>query len=80
MRTKLSMVQEAMRAGDWSEALRIAARFKDLGSQRGAILDAHMALTNPRFLTQLRKDPEACIEAGRVALVERYGFGESTSV
>lgn len=80
MRTKLSIVQEAMRAGDWTEAIRVAARFKDLGAQRGAILDAHMALTNPRFLAQLRRDPEAAIEAGKVALVERYGFGETSSV
>lgn len=76
MRTKLSLVQEAMRGGDWEGAIRLAARFHDLGPQRGAILDAQMALQNPRFLAQLRRDPQACIEAGKAALIERYGFGQ----
>lgn len=77
MQTKLSMVQAAMRSADWAQAIRIAARFRDLGDQRGAILDAQMALQNPRFLTQLRKDPQACIEAGKQALIDRYGYGSA---
>lgn len=79
MATKLSEVQTAMRAGDWTMAIRIAARFKDLGKERGEILDAHGALTNPRFCAQLGKDPQALVEAGKAALVARYGYGEPST-
>lgn len=70
--TKLSAVLLAMELGEWQQAFRICARFPDLGKQRAAILDAHMAYTNPRFLRQLGKDPEAVIEAGKLALRDRY--------
>lgn len=72
METKLSHVRAAMDAGDWQRAIALAARFRDLGPQRAAILDAHGAYTNPRFCAQLRKDPEALKAAGRAALIERY--------
>lgn len=71
-RTKLSAVVDAMRADDWHQAIRLAAKFPDLGKQRCAILDAHTAITNPSFMRQLRRDPEAVIEAGKQALRQRY--------
>jgi len=71
--TKLSQLKEAMRAGNWELALRIAARFPRLGHERGAILSGHEAYVNPGFYVQLRKKPAALKEAGKRALIKRYG-------
>lgn len=70
--TKLATLRLLLASGDTAGALRIAARFPDLGAERAAILDAHGALTNPRFARQLGKDPAQLIEAGRLALLRRY--------
>jgi hypothetical protein len=72
--TKLDTLKTAAAAGDWQKAIAIAARFPRLGAHRNAILDAHMAFTNPRFLAQVRRDPAACIEAGKLALIAAYGI------
>lgn len=73
-RSKASIVKEHMTAGRWQEAIRIAARFPRLDQHRGAILDAHGAYTNPGFYAQLGKDIEAMKDAGRVALLDRFGL------
>jgi hypothetical protein len=70
--TKLSVLLAAIAAERWPEALRIAARFPDLGAHRAAILDAHQACVNPRWARSLGKDPAALIAAGKAALVARY--------
>lgn len=72
-RSKASIVREHMTAGRWQDAIRIAARFPRLDQHRGAILDAHGAYTNPRFFAQIGKDIDALKDAGRAALVERFG-------
>lgn len=72
MQTKLSQVKKHFEAGNLQEAIRLCARFADLGEQRAAILDAHTAYSNPRFLAQIGKDPEAMKEAGRKAILARY--------
>ena len=74
METKLQTLKNAAACGDWQKAFSIAARFPRLGAHRDAILDAHMAFTNPRFLAQVRRDPAACIEAGKEALRTAYKF------
>ena len=74
MQTKLQTLKDAAAANDWKKAVAIAARFPRLGAHRNAILDAHMAYTNPRFLGQVGKDADACIAAGREALVAAYGI------
>jgi hypothetical protein len=71
--TKLSAVRAAMAAGDWRRAVALAARFPQLGDERAAILDAHMAWTNPGFVRGLRKDPELLKAAGAIALRQKYG-------
>lgn len=71
--TKLSQIMLALERDDVAGALRIAARFPDLGAERAAILDAHGAVTNPRFCQQLGKEPAALIELGRLALIRRWG-------
>ena len=72
--TKLDTLKTAAAAGDWQTAFSIAARFPRLGVHRNAILDAHSAYTNPRFLVQIGRDVNGCIEAGKSALVAAYGL------
>ena len=70
--TKLSQLRAHMDAGEWEKAIAIPARFPPLGAIRNAVLDAHMAVTNPRFVAGLRKDPAVLIEAGKAALAGAY--------
>lgn len=72
LKTKLSVVREHMAAGRWREAIRIAARFPQLGEQRGAILDAQLAYTSPEFCRGIRKNPDQLIADGIAALRSRY--------
>lgn len=70
--TKLSILRDHMARDEWQDAIRLAARFPRLGAYRNAILDAHAAYTNPRFLAQLGKDIEATKRAGVAALKAAY--------
>jgi len=70
--SKASIVREHMEAGEWAEAIRLAASFGRLDRHRVAILDARSAYTNPRFVAQLGKDIEALKEIGKAALLERF--------
>lgn len=74
MKTKLSTVKDHMRNGQWQEAIRLAASFPRLDQHRDAILSAHMAYTNPRFVVQLKKDIETLKLAGQQALLDRFGL------
>ena len=72
MDTKLQTLKNAATAGEWKTAFAIAARFPRLGAYRNAILDAHSAYTNPRFLVQIGRDVDGCIDAGKLALIAAY--------
>ena len=72
--TKLEQIRTAYQAGNFEQALRIASKFPDLGAQRNAILDAHLAISNPRWMLGLGKDIEQAIAAGVDALRIRYSF------
>lgn len=72
--TKLDTLKAAAARGDWQTAFSIAARFPRLGAHRNAVLDAHSAYTNPRFLAQIGRDVGACIEAGKSALIAAYSL------
>lgn len=72
MQTKLSKLKAAAAAGDWAGALRIAARFPQLGADKAAIVRAHECIVNPGFYRQLGRDPALAIEAGIAALKARY--------
>lgn len=72
-RTKTSIIQGFMCAGEWRKALAAAARLPQLGRHRNAVLDGHGAYTNPRFYAQIGKSPEALIEAGVAALNDKFG-------
>lgn len=71
--TKLSVLRAYMAAGEWSNALRLAARFPRLGAERVAITRAWEALQRPAFYAAIGKDPAALVAAGRAALERRYG-------
>lgn len=71
--TKISQLRKLMEAGEWREAISLAAKFPRLGCLRNAILDAQTAYTNPGFLRQLRRDPDAAIKCGIAALQDAYG-------
>ena len=73
MQTKLSYVRAAMQAGDWPAALKLAAKFPDLGAQRKPITLGYEAHAYPGFYRQLGHDPESLVEAGKQALILRYG-------
>jgi hypothetical protein len=74
MKTKLDILKDAFNAGDHAKAIRIAAKFPDLGKERAAILDAHTAITNPRWTTGLGKSVDAAIAGGVAALRIRYSI------
>lgn len=73
---KIEILRAAMCAGDWQRAVAIAAKFPRLGAVRGAVLDAHMAYTNPRFAVQIGKDIEKMKAAGHAALLQQYSTNE----
>ena len=70
--TKLSRLREAAKAGDWTRALAIAARFQDLGDEKEAIQRAHNARLRASFYRQIGKDPDGLFAEGIKALKKRY--------
>lgn len=74
---KLDTLHAAMRAGDWREAMRIAAAFPRLGDEKAAITRAWEAYQRPDFMRQLRRDPNALIAEGVAALRRRYPMPEA---
>lgn len=73
METKLSIVKKQMALNNWQEAIRLAAKFPQLGEHRAAILDANLAYTNPRFMVQIKKDLDTLKNNGRLSLISRFG-------
>jgi hypothetical protein len=71
-RTKTSIIRGHIAAGDWRNAIRVAARLPRLDKHREAVLDAQGAYTNPGFYAQIGKDAATLIEAGAAALRERF--------
>ena len=74
METKLSQVKKHFELGDFKKAIALAAKFHDLGKERNAILNAHTAYTNPRWIVGLGKSVDESIANGIAALRVRYGF------
>ena len=72
METKLSRLLVMMDSGEWSAAIKFAAKFPDLGRERDSILRAKDALHNPDFYRQIKKDPDLLIEEGIAGLRRRY--------
>jgi hypothetical protein len=74
MQTKLSQLQDLMTQGNWEKALAFAAKFPRLGAYRNAILDGHLACSNPRWIAGLGKDVKAVKKLGINALRNNYGI------
>jgi hypothetical protein len=72
METKLSKLKASAANGDWAGALRIAAKFPELGEHKAVIVRAHECIVNPKFYSQLGRNPAECVEAGVAALRIRY--------
>jgi hypothetical protein len=62
-----------MQRGDWRRAIGIASKFYDLGAEKAAIMRAASAFLSPAMYRQMGQDPAALIEAGKQALIRRYG-------
>ena len=75
MRPKLDYVRDAMRAGNWPLAIQLAAKFPELGAAKADILKAREAILRPDFQRQIGRCPAQLIEAGKAALIGRYGNG-----
>jgi len=79
METKLQTLKDAAARQDWQGALRIAAKFADLGEHKAAIVRGHEAYGNARFAKQLGRIPANDIEAGIAALCARYSLNRDGS-
>ena len=74
MKTKLSLIVDAAKIGDWATALRVAAKFPQLGEHKARITTAWAALNNAQFYREIKKDPDALVRDGIAALKERYNL------
>lgn len=72
METGLSKMKRHLANGDYEEALKLAARWGDLGAHKEAITRGYEALMRPAFYEQLGKDPDFLFREGVRALFERY--------
>lgn len=72
MESKASQLRKLMAQGEWHKAIRMAAKFPDLGDERSFILDANLAITNPRWCLGLNQDIPQVIALGVAALIRRY--------
>lgn len=74
METKLSKLEKAYRAENYHEALRIAAKFPQLGEHKEQITRAWAAIQSPEFYKELGYDTNHLVKTGIQALAARYGF------
>ena len=72
METKLSKLKTAWGSGNKFEALRIASSFGRLGKHEKDIMTGWTAANNPKFYTQIGKDPDALLEKAYEALIDKY--------
>lgn len=73
MESKATQLRNLMANGEWHKAIRMASKFQDLGKERCFILDANLAITNPRWCLCLDQDLNKMIDGGIAALKRRYG-------
>jgi hypothetical protein len=72
--TKLSKLKACMAAGDTIGALRIAAKFPNLGEHKEVITRAWAAHKNPDTYAAMGQDPALLVASGIKAIRERYGI------
>lgn len=74
---KIDQLRGLMAAGEWQKAILLAAKWHDLGQEKGRILGAREGLLREDFQRQLGKDPQALISDGVAGLKARYGDPDS---
>ncbi len=74
MQTKLAKLTAALAAGDQVSALRIAAKFPQLGEHKEPITRAWAAYQSPQFYRELGHDPDDLFQTGIAAIRARYGI------
>lgn len=72
MEKKIDTLKALMASGEWSKAIKFAAKFPRLGAERDAILSASSALLSPGLYRGMGRDVDAIVEAGKLALMARY--------
>jgi|DEB0MinimDraft_3_1074331.scaffolds.fasta_scaffold254170_2 hypothetical protein len=74
MKTARQKVIDCITSGDTVNAMRIAAKWGDLGEQRDAIKSGWNSRTNPDFYRQIGKNPDQLWSKGVEALKIRIGI------
>ena len=74
METQLAKLRRLMAAGDTVGALRLCAKWHDLGAQKERITRGWAAYQNPDFYRQLGHDPDACFADAVAAVRERWNI------
>lgn len=74
MQSKLSKVKAALADGNEREAVRIAAKFRELGEHKAAITRGWAAIQSPAFYESIGESPAALFAAAVAAIRARYGL------
>lgn len=70
--SKLSQIRDALADGREVDALRIAARFPELGEHRDVITRGWAAHSNPSIYRAMGHDPVSLVTAAIAAIRARY--------
>ena len=72
---KTDQVREAVKAGEWKKALRIAKDFRIniTAEQRDAMGRAYECIVHPEFYKQIGTDTVGAIAKGKEVVVALYG-------
>lgn len=75
MKKKTEIVKEAIKAGDFKKALKLAKDFRInvTKEQREAMARAHECIVHPEFYRQIGIDIAKSVESGKKTLVLLYG-------
>ncbi len=71
-KTKLAGVRQAMAAGDWEQAIKLASKLRSLGKHQKEIDRAKDLLNHPTMYEQLGYDREEVIAAAVAALKDKF--------
>lgn len=61
-----------MDANEWEKAIKLAAKWPDLGEHKATIQRGASALLSPNFYRQIGQNPDELIKAAKEALIARY--------
>ena len=72
MERKVDKLYKLMEEQEWHKAIKLAAKWPQLGPQKEAIQRAASVLLNPTMYTQMGYDPDQCLAEAIEALLIRY--------